>query len=434
MARIRAGNTLANQYAPPFSISDGVASGWQLRWNERLKAFEAYDPDPFNKEEAGFESIVSYEIYASQNQVEFIIPFRVPSKEALLVTINGVKQHQDSYVLDIISYGETSTGVIFQLDLQDEPIAAGDRVEFLGLIARTPTNIRLQTFDAVDYDFLNPPTYFDLNWIAQSKESLIVTVYGVKQQVSSYNINIVGNKTRLFFEEQVAPVDNTPGIWLEIVGILDSPNMPGTAVDVQNTGAGGTPFGLFKEQINVGLLQVLQFRSLRQGNNIYIEPLVDDTYRISGRGIVNVGTGSNLFQGTGPAPNDPFELRTLAGKEGQIDVVGMGSTIQLQQHLGYRPVTTISVAVTYTDRLIAVRNTANGDVDVILPTPPGPGDALPPGTRITVKDESGTAGSPHTIRVYGASGRTIDGGPIFVISNAYGSVTVYTDGNDWFTV
>lgn len=44
MSKISAGSTHVQQYAPPFVVSNLVADNWELRWNEKLKAFEAYDP------------------------------------------------------------------------------------------------------------------------------------------------------------------------------------------------------------------------------------------------------------------------------------------------------------------------------------------------------------------------------------------------------
>lgn len=439
MSRIRAGNTLANQYAPPFSVSDGVAAGWHLRWNNDLRAFEAYDPDPLNKEEAGFDSIQTYEVFASQqilNQDPVIIPWQVPSKEALIVTINGVKQHQNSYNINTVNYGN-SMGVTFNIGLLDEPIEVGDWVEFTGLIARNPSNIRIRSFDAADYPQPPDPVQFILPWIAQSKESLIVTINGIKQKVSAYNISFVGTSTILTFNESlVAPQWEEPqpgdGIWLEVMGILDSPNVFDNPVTVQNLGqpASGPYYGMFKEQVNVGLLQVLNFRSLRAGTNIEIEEEVDDTYTISGRAVVNIGSGTSVLESPTPADGDPFRFRTIQGYPGEITIGLDNDSVVVRQNTGFLTISSTG-AIPVSGRIIGV--TASG-ITVTLPTPSNTSTGLtPPGTRILIKDQSNDA-TNNPIIINAASSRTIDGQTSTNIDTNFGWVEVYTDGNNWFII
>ena len=76
MARIQAGNTLVNQYAPPFVVSDNVTTGWELRWNDTLKAFEAYDPSA-SIIEGGFSSIESSIFLATRQQVFVVLEYHV---------------------------------------------------------------------------------------------------------------------------------------------------------------------------------------------------------------------------------------------------------------------------------------------------------------------------------------------------------------------
>ena len=88
MARIQAGSTLVNQYAPPFVVDDSVANGWVLQWNETYQAFEAVDPDA-NTVYAGFDSIQVYRV-ENANQQTFVAPFATDSKESTFITIDGV--------------------------------------------------------------------------------------------------------------------------------------------------------------------------------------------------------------------------------------------------------------------------------------------------------------------------------------------------------
>lgn len=57
----------------------------------------------------------------------------------------------------------------------------------------------------------------------------------------------------------------------------------------------------------------------------------------------------------------------------------------------------------------------------------------PEGQVVVVKDESGRANA-FPITIYPPSGQLIDGASSLVISKAYESKTLYTDGDNWFTI
>ena len=80
MTRINAGNTLANQYAPPFVITDNITTNWQLRWNADLIAFEAFDPSE-NVTAAGFDSIQQQLFDNTTNQQVFVVPWGVDATQ-----------------------------------------------------------------------------------------------------------------------------------------------------------------------------------------------------------------------------------------------------------------------------------------------------------------------------------------------------------------
>lgn len=432
MARIRAGNTLANQYAPPFSISSGIASGWMLQWDDRLKAFTAFDPET-GIEPSGFENILAYEIVATQNQTFVIVPFQVPSKEMLFVTINGVKQHQDAYHINIVNYGDEAMGVTFVVTELDEPIEAGDRIEFLGLQASDPTMVRVQSFIVDDYQASG---VYWLNWVAPSKESLIISFNGVKQHVSSYNLTPVGMRTRLEFindpPDFVVPQPDigqgANDIWLEVIGILDARSGTGRRVEAANINDGvGDFYGTFLNQTGVGDLQLLNFRSFRAGDHIFIDELVDTSLEINSRTMTNIGAGVRILDNPNPVDADPFEFRELAGTAGEISLTVVADTIILSQDKGYVFTNGPTFAIPTNARLVGVRGVP---ATVTLPTP---GGLTPTGTRILIKDEGGNAGvTPITVNA--ASGRTIDGAASTPINTAYGWVQVYTDGTNWFIV
>ena len=106
MARIQAGSTLVNQYAPPFVVSDSVANGWELVWNDTLQAFEAVDPNA-NVVEGGFSNIYS-SVFLSARQQVFVVPWAADSKQSLVITIDGVKQNQTAYT---VSSSDTCTKI-----------------------------------------------------------------------------------------------------------------------------------------------------------------------------------------------------------------------------------------------------------------------------------------------------------------------------------
>lgn len=183
MARIQAGSTLVNQYAPPFVVSDSVAQGWRLQWNETLQAFEAVDPDA-NTVFAGFDSIEVY-IVENANQQTFVAPFATDSKASVLITIDGVKQQQDAYAWSSDTDSNTTT-----VTLSDQ--VNNETVEILGLLSTGGATV--EVYGPVNIDSVVAGTVnssYDISWFAPSTESLIVTVDGVKQSSNVYNVQPV---------------------------------------------------------------------------------------------------------------------------------------------------------------------------------------------------------------------------------------------------
>jgi hypothetical protein len=179
MARIQAGSTLVNQYAPPFVVSDSVAQGWELQWNETLQAFEAVDPNA-NVINAGFDTIESA-IFADVTQQVFVVPWTAASKESLIITIDGVKQHTDVYTIFADSASNTTT-----ITLSDT--VSNETVEVVGL--QTTGGASVELFPAAEVDTI-PGTvdaYYVLNWFAPTTESVIVSVDGVKQHTNTYSV------------------------------------------------------------------------------------------------------------------------------------------------------------------------------------------------------------------------------------------------------
>lgn len=179
MARIQAGSTLVNQYAPPFVVSDSVAQGWELVWNDTLQAFEAVDPSA-NTIDAGFDEI-NVATFPNVTQQVFVVPWAADSKESLIITIDGVKQHQDAYVVNTIDTASNTTTITLSDVVTDET------VEILGLQSTGGATINLFGPQPIDSNVSGTVNaYFDIGWFAPSRESLIVTIDGVKQTTSNY--------------------------------------------------------------------------------------------------------------------------------------------------------------------------------------------------------------------------------------------------------
>ncbi len=208
MARIQAGSTLVNQYAPPFVVSDSVTQGWELVWSDTLQAFEAVDPSA-NVVEAGFDEI-NVQIYENVTQQTFVAPFATDSKQSVIITIDGVKQQQDAYSWSSDTASNTTT-----VTLADT--VSNETVEILGLQTIGGATVELYGPQPIDSNVAGTVNaYFDLNWFAPSAESLIVTVDGIKQATNNYNITPTPGSnftnTRLTFPDRTITFDTSTGV------------------------------------------------------------------------------------------------------------------------------------------------------------------------------------------------------------------------------
>ena len=208
MARIQAGSTLVNQYAPPFVVSDSVTQGWELVWSDTLQAFEAVDPSA-NTVVAGFDEI-NVQLYENVTQQTFVAPFATDSKQSVIITIDGVKQQQDAYSWSSDTASNTTT-----VTLADT--VSSETVEILGLQTVGGATVELYGPQPIDSNVAGTVNaYFDLNWFAPSAESLIVTVDGVKQATNNYNIAPTPGSnftnTRLTFPDRTITFNTSTGI------------------------------------------------------------------------------------------------------------------------------------------------------------------------------------------------------------------------------
>ena len=183
MARISAGSTLVNQFSPPFVVSGFTATGWELRWNEALQAFESFDPSG-NVVESGLET-VEVALFPNVTQQVFVVPWLPDSTATLneqeasfIITIAGVKQHIDEF--SIITDVPSNTTAITLTN----PVSS-DTVEIVGLQA-FGAGASITIFTAPGD---GATTIFPLSWLAASDQSLIITLDGIKQDISELVIS-----------------------------------------------------------------------------------------------------------------------------------------------------------------------------------------------------------------------------------------------------
>ena len=124
--------------------------------------------------------------------------------------------------------------------------------------------------------------------------------------------------------------------------------------------------------------------------------------------------------------NNVLEVGAYSDGAGGIDgrfVKNYGANIQ-----NVTRVTTATYSILASDNIIHSTYSATGAVTITLPTA-----QLVSGRIITIKDAGGLAGTNNiTIATEGAE--KIDGLDTLVINNNYNSVTLYSDGTNWFAI
>lgn len=139
-----------------------------------------------------------------------------------------------------------------------------------------------------------------------------------------------------------------------------------------------------------------------------------------------VSNGDNIIIQDHPGATDNFRLRRgnfAVFSSASVHTFG-GSEIQ---DFTYERTNTAVDANSAAEAIIGVTDTSIARTITLLTA-----DA-DNGRVITVKDESGAAGT-NNITIATEGSETIDGAATSVISTNYGSVTVYSDGTNWFVI
>lgn len=426
MARIQAGSTLVNQYTPPFVVSDYVAQGWELVWNDTLQAFEAVDPLA-NVTEGGFSSIESA-LFPNVTQQVFVVSWVAASKQSLVITIQGVKQQQDAYTYMADSASGTTT-----VTLSDTVL--NETVEILGLQADGGASVEVYQETAIAAQTLFPAAG-SIGWYPPSEQSLIVTLDGVKQNSSEYSVVPNATYTGAQVQLTAAPGD---GVVVEILGITTTGETIASPVLMANalTDAAPTTLGLYKAKSVTGETQVFTLKNLSAGANITLadgagsnsveitatQPLLAETA---------TGGGTSLFD---TLDQDAPVFRKLLAADGSnmaLSVAGADNPIAIAYNHGYLadagPTITLTDPGNVNVRLVHV--THSGPVTVNLAA----ASSFAQGDKITIKDGNGTGGT-NTITISPNGTDEINGVNADIdltTANAY--ITLYSDGTHWHII
>jgi len=507
MTRINAGSTLANQYAPPFVVSNYVTTNWHLRWNANLLAFEAYDPAE-NVTEIGFDTIESQLFPGATNQQVFVLPWVAASKASLYATMNGMKIHTSEYTIFTDTLSNTTRVVL------SDAYPGSNDFEFIGLQTTGGATIELATATADGVD-----TTLDLTWLAPSEQSLLITLDGIKQDTSAYSIaaNATFTATTVTFVEAPSvsfagltsiaaqgtgytaldlltvgggtgtsaatirvdtiggggevltatlitggvysilptnPVAVTGGTGandatftltsvgqaIEVVGITTTGEVPASPVQIANlaggTGAPGSPFPagharLFSAKTVSGETQIFSFRDLFAGTNITLtEGASSITIDAAQLALTQSGAGgSTLFDNNDPAA---AVLKTVqAGDRIALSTTGTtpNEALVVTYNLGSKTIIQGTDADPYVqlaaNRIMGLTNITGTQGVTLLAA-----SALSAGDTITVKNQTAAT---DVITLTPAAG-LIDGAASYVINTAYGYVTLYSDGSNYYII
>jgi len=421
MTRISAGNTLTNQYAPPFVVSNNVTTNWQLRWNATLLAFEAFDPDE-NAATGGFDTIRQALFTGVTGQQVFVLPWVAASEESLYITMDGVKQHTNTY---IIAAGSTTTTVT-------TGTLTGD-VEFIGMQASAGATINLKE----DLGDGNPSQQVTLGWLAPSDQSLLITIEGTKQHVDEYAIESISNftDTRVTFSGTIPLNDN-----IEIVGISTTGETPASPVETVNLEADtGSSMGLVDDilanrKVVTGELQTLKFKNIAAGTGI---TLADNTTNIQISADLQtfdqVGGGTSIFQGN-DEDTDPVVFRRFSSVGDRILLTDNAGAIQIDYNLGHKTITDANSPYTQlaAERFIVINGLA-AVTGITLLDP----STIPTGDTVTIKNQTAGTSAITLTPAAGQIENQASRGTLtatYVINTAGGYVTLYSDGTNYHII
>ena len=248
---ISAGNTIQNKFSPDFTLTE-LGQGQLLTWDKDKKAFVNTNLNELDFETPnGVDDIRIFEAVGGGTQSLYVIPWHAVSPESLIITIDGIKQQDAAYT--ITAY-DSYTNVQFA-----DNITIGKTLEIIGLIVEDESSIKFAA--AMGTGAL---ITINLPWVAPGKESLFITINGIKQQQAAYEILVVGEFTQLSF-------NGIPdlGDAIEVVGITGNFGTTNYGLEsVLGANLGTIGHGVYESDSIAGKETTLNFKTLRQGAGI----------------------------------------------------------------------------------------------------------------------------------------------------------------------
>lgn len=251
LPRINAGNTILNKFSPDYCL-DNLGEGQLLSWDAQQKAFININVSDIDFSGGpGIDSIERFTVTGDGTRSTYVLPWQATSKESLIVTIQGVKQQDAAYSVQIY---DTFTNLILS-----EILPIGEEMEIIGLIAVEQSSIK-----SAFYIGNGATTQYTLPWVAPGAESLIITIDGVKQQQTAYSATIVGDQTLLEFNGVPGSGDS-----IEVIGLTGSFGSSIIGLEtVKGVNLGIIGEGVYGSVSNAGSEGTLNFKKLREGNRI----------------------------------------------------------------------------------------------------------------------------------------------------------------------
>lgn len=362
-------NAILHEFTPVFRIIDPV-DGQHLIYDSVTKTFSnrVATEDIDNN----LESVFLFNTVGNGTQDIFIVPWESTSEQALFITIDGLKQQTGAYTIQVLTNQTVITFAGVPLN--------GQIIEVVGYEVADPTSIQLATFTADGI----VGTY-NIPWAVLGREMLFITVNGIKQGANSYTMIPVGQGTQVTLGA-VPPI----GAIVEFIGLVSNAlvrihNDITTIADGFNlTGVGEA---IFSHTTSAGTTDVLNFRTLRNGNGI--------------------------------------KLRTV----GTSVIVSLDETF-LGNYVNLTAAGVVNYNMGADDSIIGV-NSNFGDINITLADATIVGN----GKQVTIKDEFGVTLSVNSINIIPFAGQMIDNSVATrQITVDLNSITLYSNGSNWYII
>lgn len=252
----------------------------------------------------------------------YTVPWAARGAESLIITLDGVKQQTGAYTAVVIG-GQT------RIQFSGVP-DTGVRIEVIGILGsdiETTTVSQGSLPSGLEFKSIlitatgTQDTYL-LPWTVDSVESIIVTLDGVKQQLSAYDIINTGSTTLLQFA-------GTPlsGESIEVIGIGGTFSSGGS-LDVTDIGTG------LSITDTTGSINQLDLKGIVGGSGISISDSGNDlTISVSDTNIRQVATNTYTLQLT-----DQFlvmgvsNVSTISIPNDSSITFPIGATIEIAQY------------------------------------------------------------------------------------------------------